>query len=297
MDFSVGTVDPYTLESGDGSQLETATGRDQHGQCNPILTSINPNDNTIATNTLLLGDTLAENSLKTDKTYSTHSYWRLSSNSSAGATVYYSGVTLSNTVGDKIQGMGIDINGDAVGAQPSRGTPQFGLALANGSNAVHGTDGQTPSTLDDPSTGLYPVDYTTETRPAVADDYGIFENGADMTANGLVNPLSQGVDATVATDVASQSLAGYHAPRLWPLIPEAAYDQGAGRVNNEYGGAPNTEFAFNERSNLIPEALASENSQVVDCVTAKIRYVANIAATTPAGIYTTKINYIAAPQY
>jgi len=28
-----------------------------------------------------------------------------------------------------------------------------------------------------------------------------------------------------------------------------------------------------------------------------MRYIGNIAATTPAGIYTTKINYIAAPQY
>jgi hypothetical protein len=48
---------------------------------------------------------------------------------------------------------------------------------------------------------------------------------------------------------------------------------------------------------LIPTPIADEGNQVVDCVTGKMRYVANIAATTPAGIYTTKINYIAAPQY
>ena len=56
-------------------------------------------------------------------------------------------------------------------------------------------------------------------------------------------------------------------------------------------------FAFDTNSNLIPVDLASEDSQVVDCVTGKMRYIANIAATTPAGIYATKVNYIAAPQY
>lgn len=45
MDFSVGTVDPYTLDSTDTdagtagvqSQLKTANGQDKHGQCDPIL--------------------------------------------------------------------------------------------------------------------------------------------------------------------------------------------------------------------------------------------------------------------
>ena len=54
----------------------------------------------------MLGNELGEFSLETAHTYSTHSYWRLSSNSSAGATVYYSGVTLSNTVNDKISAIG-----------------------------------------------------------------------------------------------------------------------------------------------------------------------------------------------
>lgn len=278
MDFSVGTVDPYTLDSTDTdsgtagvqSQLKTANGQDQHGQCDPILGGMTPTD---TRNTLLLGDTNAENSLSTSKTYSTHSYWRLSSNSSAGATVYYSGVTLKNTVGDEIAAIG------TTATAPMRGTPQFGLALANGTIADNGTSG----------TGKYLVNYSKETDSSK----GVYENGADNAV--------AGIHASVATDIASLGLTGYHSsgPQLYPLIPKPAYDAGAGSVNGGSGeyGTVNTKFAFDANSNLIPAAIASEDSQVVDCVTAKIRYIANIAATTPAGIYTTKINYIAAPQY
>jgi len=222
-----------------------------------------------AVNTLQLGDQLAENSLSTSKTYSTHSYWRLSSNSSAGATVYYSGVTLKNTVNDEIAAIG------PTALAPSRGTPQFGLALANGTRADNGLTG----------TGVYPVDYSVE-----QDASKVYENGADKGA------ATQGIDASVATDTAS--LTGYHPPQLYPLIPAVNYDQGAGVVNaTEYGPATTAKFAFDPTSNTVPSPLASESAAVVDCVTAKVRYIANIAATTPAGIYTTKINYIAAPQY
>ena len=76
---------------------------------------------------------------------------------------------------------------------------------------------------------------------------------------------------------------------------------GAGVVNNNYSNhdatQSTTSFAFDETSNTIPVAMADEPDQVVDCVTGKVRYIANIAATTPAGIYTTKVNYIASPQY
>jgi hypothetical protein len=225
-------------------------------------------------NVLQLGDIGAESSLSTSKTYSTHSYWRLSSNSSAGATVYYSGVTLKNTVGDEIAPIG------TTSAAPIRGTPQFGLALANGTIAANG-DG--PGGVAD-GNGVYPLNYSKETNGVT----GVFENGADQ--------LVAGLDASVAADVTSQGLAGYHDPQLYPLLPGTEYDEGAGNVNSEYG-AVNTKFAFDPNSNQIPAPIASEDAQVVDCVTAKVRYIANIAATTPAGIYTTKINYIAAPQY
>lgn len=287
MDFSVGVVDPYTLDSVDPdaggpgtSQLFDANGAAQHGQCSRILTGMTPSG---PQNTLLMGDEDAENSLRTDKTYSTHSYWRLSSNSSAGATVYYSGETLNNTVNDEIQAIG------TTPSAPSRGTPQFGLALANGSNAAN------PQPISSNPGSIHSVNYAIERNSGT----GVFENGADNTAAGLVDLLAStgtGVHSSVATDIAAQSLAGYHSPRLWPLIPATEYDQGAGIVNTEYG-AVNTQFAFDPNATEIPAVLATQDQQVVDCVTGKMRYIANIAATTPAGIYTTKINYIAAPQY
>jgi hypothetical protein len=265
MDFSVGTVDPYTLASDGttGSQFYAASGKLKHGQCDPILKSMDSASAVV--NTLQLGDQSAENSLRTDKTYSTHSYWRLSSNSSAGATVYYSGVTLKNTVGDEIAPIG------TTASSPLLGTPQFGLALANGTIA------------DNSTTPGYAVNYNTEETATK-----VYENGADNGTNGI--------DASVAGD--TTLLTGYHAPQLAPLAPAAEYDQGAGVVNaTDYGPATTAKFAFDPTSNTVPTPIASENAQVVDCVTAKVRYIANIAATTPAGIYTTKINYIAAPQY
>lgn len=288
MDFSVGTIDPYTLSSGTGSQLETATavsGR-KHTPCDRVLTRMNPSDPD--QNILKMGDPNGEYSLSTGHTYSTHSYWRLSSNSSAGATVYYSGNTLSNTVGDKIKP--ID-NGSGNAVAPVTGSEQFGLALANGD----GTD-----LVAGPPTTQYKVNYTREDKSGK-----VYEYGADDTASGLValtadqalgspTGVPKGLDTTVATDLTG--VTSYHDPMLYPLTPKANYRDGAGIVNDDYGTI-NTQFAFNENSQQIPIALASENSQVVDCVTGKMRYIANIAATTPAGIYTTKINYIASPQY
>ncbi len=281
MDFSVGTVDPFTLESkGSGdqtSELYLANGRETHVPCEPILKGITPS---APQNTLNLGDMGAEFSLKTTKTYSTHSYWRLSSNSSAGATVYYSGVTLSNTVNDKIDPIYRTTPGDGLSAQPKLGMEQFGLALANG-------DG---SDIDAPNGVGYAVNYTVE-RGVGGEN---LENGADNTTAGIhasvTDPLLSNLTAN----------ASYHAPQLYPLLPTANYGDGAGVVNANYtapGNPIDTNFAFDENSNTIPVALASQDSQVVDCVTGKMRYIANIAATTPAGIYTTKINYIAAPQY
>jgi hypothetical protein len=85
----------------------------------------------------------------------------------------------------------------------------------------------------------------------------------------------------------------YHTPKLNPLVPEADYGGGSGTITS--GGT--AQFAFDSSSDTVPAPIATESTQVVNCVTGKMRYIANIAATTPAGIYTTKINYIAAPQY
>ena len=265
MAFSVGTVDPNTLT---GAQLSTATSgtRTTHSTCDNILPSMTPGDKE---NILQMGDANAEFSLRTDTTYSTHSYWRLSSNSSAGATVYYSGVTLSNTVGDQIDAIGVTAK------EPTRGGEQFGLALDNGDGTDVVKDG------DDNVTDGYYVSYAKE-----RDGTNQFQNGADNAV--------AGVDPSVTTDIAGNL--SYHTPKLYPLLPSSTYAQGTGNINSEFGTV-NTKFAFDTNSNLIPVALASEDSQVVDCVTGKMRYIANIAATTPAGIYATKVNYIAAPQY
>jgi len=281
MEFSVGTVDPNTLESDTTgsapgtSQYFLATGNEAHSPCNRILTGMVPSD---AVNTLKMGDPSSEYSLSTTVSYSTHSYWRLSSNSSAGATVYYSGNTLSNTVNDKIKAIG------DVKKAPTVGAEQFGLAIAN-DEAAPVTAGTPPIT-----TG-FQVNYNSENASGKPYEFGVDDSAAGIVAG-------TGVHASTLTQTGAN--ASWHAPQLYPLVASANYSEGAGTNNLNYanGSDPiSTKYAFDETSQQIPVALASESSQVVDCVTAKMRYVANIAATTPAGIYTTKINYIAAPQY
>lgn len=207
MDFSVGVQNPDTQNTA-------------HGSCDPI--------DVINNNRLDLGDPSAENSLRTDTAYDTHSYWRLSSNSSGGATVYYSGNTLANTVGDDIDEMGAEDNSNT-------GTEQFGLAL---------------------------VDPSTDT----------FDAPGDFPANWIT-------------------------PTISPLTIGTEYDEGDDPDISDPVTANNAKFAFYDSSNTIPEVIAQDNNSVLPCATSKVRYVANIAADTPAGIYTTKINYLAAPQY
>lgn len=299
MDFSVGVVDPYTLEATQASpttsQLYAATGSPTHGVCERILNRMTT-AGTEAPNSLKMGDENAEFSLKTSATYSTHSYWRLSSNSSAGATVYYSGVTLSNTVGDKIDPIYGTTLGDGLKHTPTEGMEQFGLALANGTRA-NNLPLWDPSDNSNP-THLFSVNYNTE-RGGAGGANPVYEWGADNAATGLGQyGNAASIDPSVTDDAVSNLDANpsWHMPRLYPLEAGAQYDGGAGNVNSEYGTV-DAQFAFDETSNTIPVPIATENNQVVDCVTGKMRYIANIAATTPAGIYTTKINYIAAPQY
>lgn len=266
MDFSVGTVDPNTLDSGTGTgttQFSTATGKNQHGPCDPIVQGMNAASE--IKNVLKLGNASGEFSLRTDTTYSTHSYWRLSSNSSGGATVYYSGVTLSNTVGDQIDAIG------ASASAPVKGSEQFGLALDNGT---------TPGDRE--------VSYVVE-RGNGTTNTNFFQNGEDNDTNG-VHPT---------TIAAVGSNASWHTPRLFPLSPNTGYGNGTGTVNSDFTGSTvpvDTRFAFDPESSVIPTPFAN-GTEVLDCATGKMRYIANIAATTPAGIYTTKINYIAAPKY
>jgi hypothetical protein len=275
MEFSVGTVDPDTLTP---TELATAyPGHSAHSECDPIRPSLNPS--TDPDNVLIMGNSNAENSLDTTHTYATHSYWRLSSNSSGGATVYYAGNTLSNTEGDKIDAIGKNM------AAPSTGGEQFGLALDNNTS------------------GPYAVDYA-YAKDDVPNSIAL-ETGADYGA------ASHGaaLDSTASTGWVAYQAANpgkVHNPQLAPLSPTTDYGSGTGGINtlaDPDGGGPltgetiGTQFAFDPTSQTVPTAIATENTNVVNCVTGKMRYVANIAATTPAGIYTTKINYIAAPQY
>lgn len=292
MEFSVGTVDPSTLDSTDGttgsaaggitaadaSTYETALGvlptadgsndfaHKKHGPCDLIAKGMSPTD---PQNVLQLGNQNAESSLETANTYATHSYWRLSSNSSAGATVYYSGHTLSNTVGDEITPIGPSA------AQSAPGSEQFGLAIST--VALGG--GQTYDT------GSYGVNYATAGSQ--------YENAADNGITGVHSSTLTDLGADIITPDYTGLNKSYHTPRLNPLVPKAAYANGSGTITS--GGT--AMFAFDPMSDTVPVPIAEESTEVVDCVTAKMRYIANIAATTPAGIYTTKINYIAAPQY
>ena len=209
MDFSVGVRNKDTQAVA-------------HGSCDPI--------EVINNNRLNLGDASAEYSLRTDTAYDTFSYWRLSSNSSGGATVYYSGNTLANTVGDEIDQIGAEAN-----SHP--GTEQFGLALIPASG----------DTLDG---GTFPANHIT--------------------------------------------------PTIAPLTIDTNYDEGGFQGDNDISSATtadNAKFAFFKTSQTTPEVIAQDNDDVLPCATSKVRYVANIAADTPAGIYTTKVNYLAAPQY
>lgn len=230
MQFSVGTRNKDTVElncpgyTGTPAEIEAGceaeTGA-EHGTCDAIQQ--------INDNRLSLGNPNAEYSLETDTAWDVFSYWRLSSNSSGGASVYYSGDTLRNTVGDHIAANGTS----AVLSNP--GTEQFGL--------------------------------------------GFVDAGADT--------FSTDFTAGIGTD--------FETPALNVLVEEAAYNTNAG--GNINGGSIDAQFAFTETSLTSPELIAQNGDTVISCDTAKMRYVANIGADTPAGVYTTKINYLAAPQY
>ena len=232
MSFSVGTQNRDTVE---------LAGVGQHGVCDPVLQT---NDNR-----LNLGNPSGEYSLETGKAWDVNSYWRLSSNSSGGASVYYSGNTLANTVGDEIADMPVEI-------ESTPGTEQFGLGF---------------------------VDAGLDTRAT---------SGDDQWSPDYVNSRSYPF-ITLAT----QTGAPYNA--LDPQAASTGYDEATGTLDD--GGSPvgpgTAKFKFLKSSLTVPELIAMQDDDVISCATAKMRYVGNIAADTPAGVYTTKINYLAAPQY
>jgi len=243
MSFSVGTRNrdtvalncgaTFALPSNDPARIaaiangcEAASGA-KHGKCDAIQNVNN--------NRLNLGNPDAEYSLETGKAWEVGSYWRLSSNSSGGATVYYSGDTLRNTVGDDIDEIG------ATKTISTPGTEQFGLAFGD-----------------------------------LAGD--TIDTGEFVT--GYVSPHTTPFDIASTTGASKE------------------YNSGAtGTIDNGAGLPGTAQFAFEEASSEVPVVIAQQNTEVISCTTAKMRYIGNIGADTPAGVYTTKINYLAAPQY
>lgn len=235
MSFSVGTRNRDT---------QTLAANQEHGTCDPIEQLNN--------NRLELGDPQAEFSLETGRAYDVSSYWRLSSNSSGGASVYYSGNTLANTVGDEISEIG------ATREESNPGTEQFGLAFA---------------------------------------DAGV-NSGTDTLSNDFMTLVGE-PDSRHKIPTLLLAPANGPAPAEY-LAPLTAYAKGTGDINRVNATTPMADpalFAFEKSSNEVPALIARNNNTVVSCATAKMRYIANIGADTPAGVYTTKINYLAAPQY
>ncbi|MBI3889046.1 hypothetical protein HY312_00505 [Candidatus Saccharibacteria bacterium] len=240
MSFSVGT------ENRDTTAL---TGGNVHGTCDPILA---PNDNR-----LNLGNPNAEYSLETTRAWDVNSYWRLSSNSSGGATVYYSGNTLANTVGDEIAEVG------ETKAASTPGTEQFGLGFVDA--------------------GLDTFD------------------GAFTTLVSAPNSRHKTPESFPFRTLSTQT-SGKYAIGTLPAQPISTnYNAATGSLYDDTDPSsvqPGTaQFAFQKSSLTTPVPIAQQNDQVISCATAKMRYVGNIGADTPAGVYTTKINYLAAPQY
>ncbi len=255
MSFSVGVHDPNA--DAITPDFTTNTGIATHGQCDAILTRDNPGAtpaiySATPQNVLKLGNPSADYTLEPGTTWGVNSYWRLSSNSSGGATVYYTGSTLTDAGNDQISPL-TDGNGSGTGTASQTGTEQFGLGIDHG--AAPGTVG------------------------------GIVV--------GDVFPVGDTYDSAFNTLVGTGPDEKYHAPRLYPLVATSPYGSANGTITS--GGT--AKFSFNANAGTIAVPVASESASVVNCVTAKMRYIANIAATTPAGVYTTKINYVAAPQY
>lgn len=262
MAFSVGTRNPDTVVG-------------QHGTCDAI--------NQVNNNRLQLGNPSAEYSLETGRAWDVHSYWRLSSNSSGGATVYYSGNTLANTVGDEIKAMT-----SRTASLP--GTEQFGLGFVDPSVLTLGHNG-VQETWDPAFYNPDYIDGEEEPEPEIPglvqsdSRYKLPSSFPFITHAGQTLNVGEFLDMTAAQDVGTDYRGATGS--LFEI------DEG----NNNAVSAGDAEFKFNPLSLTIPEPIASQNETVISCATAKMRYVGNIAADTPAGVYTTKVNYLAAPQY
>lgn len=76
------------------------------------------------------------------------------------------------------------------------------------------------------------------------------------------------------------------------LTSTAPYNSGNGTITN----AGTAKFAYDPTTVTTPAQIASSTG-IIACDTGSVRYLGNISANTPAGIYTTTVTYIAVPTY
>ncbi|HUD07863.1 MAG TPA: hypothetical protein VMQ52_02185 [Candidatus Saccharimonadales bacterium] len=131
----------------------------------------------------------------------------------------------------------------------------------------------------------------------------VIEYSGKTLANGTNNITAIGTTAANSTPGIPQfglaldssdteSGSGYSFAYLAPSSSPVNYSQGAGTITS--GGT--AYFAFDTSSVTNPKIISSSTGIII-CDTGSVRYMANIAYATPAGIYTTTITYIAVPTY
>lgn len=104
------------------------------------------------------------------------------------------------------------------------------------------------------------------------------------------------IDDPIAENNEQFGLGMIAVPNLAGTTTEVDRDGGGSYLNAVTGyGAGDTLAGF-ESTTTTPVLLASSNG-IVQCDTGAVRYIANIAEETAAGIYTTRIVYIASPSY
>lgn len=123
----------------------------------------------------------------------------------------------------------------------------------------------------------------------------VFYSGDTLkSSNHTLDPMSQaGEDSVAGTEQFGLgiNLDGSSSTSFTTLSAIGPY--------NEAGNTPTNRLAFDTNSIIDPVPIAQSQAPNggVSCDTGQVDYVANISPDTPAGIYQTKINYIASPSY
>lgn len=148
---------------------------------------------------------------------------------------------------------------------------------------------------------------------AGAEQFGLGENVDFANWDGTTyTPAAAGsyyaahpLDNTASTGYLTEFDANQSGSDVWQLpgldgmTPETHYGDANGALVSPGDGTTGPEFDFSSDTGALttPVPIATKNSGVVRCSTGQVRYVADIAPYTAAGIYTTKMNFLAAPEY